>query len=300
MLIYAIENYINADSSLYANSEDGTYVLENLFNERPSFPYRTTDIGMIGSPEWICIDIGSAQWLTFAAIFNHNLTQLETAGDELRLKGCDDPCDGSAACDWDNPGCEKDLTALPSPDCEPSCSGTQPVENFCNLYHTFNCDAAHQYWRLDMIDQANTDGFLEVGELFLGQWQYFGRGSLTNSPNWVRLTPGRDDGPVFNMNHQLTYAGQDWINYHSDAEGFTLSFTNLNDPCIVDELQVFLRTVMRAGGKFVIVPDDAMPFCYYVAIMNKRDFAHRTIYGLKELREWRLELKTLVEGITLL
>ena len=67
------------------------------------------------------------------------------------------------------------------------------------------------------------------------------------------------------------------------------------------ESQAFLQDVQLVGGRFVIVPDDEKPFCYYVVVENLRDFADRKIYGRSgELREWRLRLKSLTEGVRLL
>ncbi|NIO42656.1 MAG: hypothetical protein GTO41_22430 [Burkholderiales bacterium] len=297
-LIYLIENFINDTCVLSANSEDGLYVLENLYNVRPSLPYRSTGIGAVGSPEWVCIDLGTASGVeynvTFAGLFNHNLTALGAAGDELRLKGCNDPCVSSGGCDWDNPDCEVDLTTM-------ECAGTQPVADFRNLYHKISCAPGHRYWRLDVIDQNNTDGYLELGELVLGQWQRFPRGAVTGESSWVRLSPGRADGPTFYMGKQRTHYGQDWTTYYSESERFELKLTTQNDPCIVDALHVFLRTVQQAGGRFVIMPDETKPFCYYVSVENLRDYAERLMYGAtRELREWRLELRTLTEGVRLL
>ena len=297
-LIYSITNFINDDCILTANSEDDLYVLENLYNQRPSKPYRTTGIGAPpGSPEFICVNLGTYSGVeyevTLAAIFNHNLTQLEVANDELRLKGCVDFCSAaSGSCDWDNPDCERDLTTM-------RCAGTQPIPNFLNTYHKIDCPAGYQYWRLDMIDQGNAAGYLEIGEFWLGQWQEFHKGDPDD--NWVHLQPGRADGPMFWMGNQRTHYGQDWTNYRSDAEHFSLRFKNVNDPCIVDEIHAFLRAVQQTGGRFVLIPDDRKPFCYYVLIENLKNYADRLVYGDEgELREWKLELKTLTQGVALL
>jgi len=308
-LIYVLENFINNYSFLYSYSEHELYVLENLYNERPSWPYRTRGVGASGTPEWICVDLGTYSGVqhdvTFVGLFNHNLsTPLNIAGgDLLTLRGCDEGCPGvSGACDWEQTGiCYTDLTTMPTDACGDACTGTQPIADFRNLYHKVDCAPGHQYWLLEMIDQNNTDGYIEIGELVLGRWSEFHRGSVSGHDNWVRLSPGRADGPEFYMGKQRTHYGQDWVTYYSDSERFELTFTNMNDACVVDEVHAFLRTVQLSGGKFIIVPDDTKPFCYYVVIENLRDYADRLIYGGgKELREWRLELKTLTQGIRLL
>ena len=315
ILLYVLENFINDDCILYGYSEDSLYVLENVYNERPSLPYRTKavsgvspGIGTPGNPEYICVDLGTHSGVehnvTFVGLFNHNLsTPLNAgAGDLLTLKACDDGCPGvSGACDWNQSGiCFTDLTTVPSEPCS-TCSGTQPIANFKNLWHKVDCAPGHQFWLLEMIDQSNTDGYIEIGELVLGQWQQFPRGILTGDDSWVRLSPGRADGPEFFMGKNRTHWGQDWSTHYSEYERFDLVLTTQNDPCIVDAIHVFLKAVQLTGGRFVLVPDDSKPFCYYVIIDNLRDYAERKIYGRTgELREWRLKLKSLTEGVRLL
>ena len=81
-----------------------------------------------------------------------------------------------------------------------------------------------------------------------------------------------------------------------------MAFSHVGDPAIVDEFQTFLRNVKQGGGKFIIVPDDALKFCYYCVIDQQAEFAQRTAYSpdCGELREWVLPLQTLTEGISLL
>lgn len=298
MLIYLTTNYIDENSVFETLSEHDLYVVENIYNERPSFPYRTEGVGAAGAPEYICVDLITQKDVTFCGIFNHNFTDLSAVNDSLLLKGCNTACD---TCNWAAPPASTtDLTLM-------ACAGTQPIDDFSNLYSLIDYPPGHRYWRLEIIDTTNTDGYIEIGDFVLGQWQYFQRGSLTMADNWVHLQPGRADGPMFYMGNQKTHYGQDWTNYYSEAEHFSLVFKNINDPCIVDEIQVFLKTVQSNGGKFVIVPDDTKPFCYYVVIENLKDYAQRLMYAQscdttrrqKELREWRIELKTLCRGAIL-
>jgi len=305
ILLYVLTNYLDglAIGSYTTKSTDTLYIATNLANERPSLPYRTTGVGSAGDPEYICIDLGGSYVVTFIGIFNHNFTLLEAPNDLLTLKGCDDGCPGvSGACDWNQSGiCFTDLTTMPSDPCG-VCSGTQPIENFRNLWHKVDCtNIDYRYWLLEMIDTTNTDGYLEIGELVLGQWQQFPRGILTGDDSWVRLSPGRADGPEFFMGKNRTHWGQDWSTHYSEYERFDLVLTTQNDPCIVDAIHTFLKAVQLTGGRFVLVPDDSKPFCYYVIIDHLRDYAERKIYGRTgELREWQLKLKSLTEGVRLL
>jgi len=173
------------------------------------------------------MDFGSDITPDFVAIFNHNLV-LSQGGDILKLKACDAGCPGqSGACDWwgagsAGPACEKDLKA-------------RLVTDFPNLYKEFSC-GSHQYWLLEAIDQTNPDGYIEIGELFLGNLLSFTK---------ARLQPGRSDGPVFFEGTQTTYQGQIWSNYYSEAEEFNITIKNINDPTQVSEMRKFLSDVKQ-------------------------------------------------------
>lgn len=286
-LRYVIENLINDNTTITRSSEDTLYVKENLYNERPSLPFRTT----AKDAQWVCADFGKDTEVTFVGIFNHNLT---TEPGLLQL------CGGGACGECT---CTIDMTLPPDANCAEEACGSQPTADFRNTWSKVDCEVNHRYWTLKITDTPD-EAYYEIGEWVLGQWQQFPRGILdadVATDPWVRLSPGRADGPEFFMGNQRTHWGQDWSTYYSEAARFELTFTNQNDPCVVDAIHAFLSTVQKAGGRFVLVPDDTKPFCYYVIIDNLRDYADRLIYGwTRELRQWRLRLKSLAEGIRLL
>jgi len=277
---YLIENIIDETTLCCTSSEDDLYVKEFLYNKRPSKPFRFTGVGSAGDPEWICIEstVSGGERVTFAGIFNHNLTALAGGNDELRLKFCSDPCEESGSCDWDAPDVEIDLKP-------------RMITNRNDLYRI--TDQTYPSIRFDFIDENNGDGFIEVGELVLGLVQSFGAG--------VHLQPGRADGPAFYRGNKRTDYGMDWPVKLADSERLDLTFVNVGDPTVQDEIQTFLLAVENSGGKFIIVPDDALKFCYYVMIDKDSDFAERGPYcPTDELRTWTMPLKTLSKGIRLL
>lgn len=287
---YAINNFIGSDTPLYASSEDSLYILENLYNIRPSKPFRTLGIGTesAGVPEWICVDLNLPKSPNFVGIFNHNIL-LSQSGDLLRLLGCSGGCPGqSGACIWD------DVYGSAGPECVIDLSD-RLIEETCifnNSCKKFDCGLPLQYWRVEIIDGGNIDGFIEIGELFLGQLRGFAK---------ARLQPGRADGPVFYEGTKTTYYGQIWSSYFSEAEEFSISIKNMNNPFQVDEMRCFLSEVKQAGGKFVFIPDDAYKFCYYVYMSNQSGFGQQIIKAqCGELYEWKIELRTLVKGVKLL
>ena len=92
-LIYAIQNFINADSVIHVSSEDSVYTKDKLWNIRPSYPFRF--LGYRGNPrqhpEYICIDFGERKLPTLLAVFNHNLLGTSSAAD-ITLKAANFIC----------------------------------------------------------------------------------------------------------------------------------------------------------------------------------------------------------------
>lgn len=271
-LRYAITNFITKDTPLTSSSEDSPlYVLKNLFNVRPSKPFRFDGIGVaVNVPEWVCVDLTTPRTPTLCALFNHNLV-LSDGGDQLDLTAYDDACGGTV---------KHTIDMIP-----------RRLADFENIYQRFSW-GAHQYFMIEAIDKNCAETYIEFGEWFLGEWQVF-----TNA----RLQPGRADGPVFFEGTQTTYYGQIWSNYYAEAEGFTIEIKSINDPAQVDELRLFLSNVKQAGGKFVFIPDDNFKFCYYVHMTNMANFGRQLAKGATcEHYVWTIELRTLVKGVELL
>lgn len=285
-LKYAITNFLAGDLvTLYSSSEDTLYVLENIYNIRPSLPFRFDGIGVFPGdiPEWICADLGEGKTPTLTAIFNHNFGN---SIDTFKIQACDDICWQSGLggfCDWDfvsgGPDYQLDLE-------------DRILANFNNAFKCFNPGDSYRYWRWPFINSGNVKPFLEIGELFLGEWQEL--------PN-AHLQPGRQDGPEFFEGTQITDYGQIWSNYYSEAEHFEVEIVNKNDPAQVSELRLFLSAIKQAGGKFIFIPDDHYKFCYYVHLRNITDFGQQLVKGeCGELYSWKLSLRTLTKGVALL
>lgn len=163
-----------------------------------------------------------------------------------------------------------------------------PTRQAENIYTLF--DATKKWWKLNINNGATVPA--QLGELVLGNWA-----SFTNA----YLQPGRADGPVFNATRSTTYYGQDWTAYLSKGEAFSIALKSIDDPSATADIQTFLNDIWEnEDGKFVFIPDHAQPKVYYVQVVNTDKYARRLINGVKELREWKLELKTLTDGITLL
>lgn len=277
MVLYAIDNFLaGTDVAVISSSEDTLYVLENLWNRRPSKPFRFTGHGSVGNPEWVCAEFDAPKNVTIAALFNHNLTALTGGNDALVLKACDDPCAVSGGCDWATPDYSHSLQ-------------DRLIDHWNDLYHVI--DETRLSYRLEVIDESNPVE-VELGEFFLGE--------LTELDS-ARLSPGRVESPTLYRFLNVTPYGQHWAESLSNSVSLSLTVTNLNDPAQVDAVRVMIEAVHANGGRFVIVPNDAFPFVYYVFLENDGGFMRQIFRGSDcELLEWTFELRTLTKGISLL
>lgn len=147
-----------------------------------------------------------------------------------------------------------------------------------------------RWFRFSVSDAANP-AYPQIGEAWLGNWSKFDN-AKTQSP--------RGDGPQFWTADNVTPFGQDWDAKLSENETFSISLRNVNAPSATDDIQTFLTAVFDNGNRFVMIPDEDQPKAYFCKILNKQAFANRIVYGDNELRDWRLDIKTLTRGITLL
>lgn len=279
MILYAIDNYLAGDdvAAIFSSSEDALYVIENLYNERPSKPFRTTGLGAIGAPEWVCIEFDAPKKVTLAAIFNHNF-ELEDSGDELLLKACDGGCGSDMSdCDWSAPDFSIDLA-------------DRMIADWNDLYHLI--DQTRLSYRIEIIDQSNADGYIEIGNFFLSQYT-----ALSNA----HLAPGRAESPKFYRFANVTPYGQHWTESLSSSITLNLRIASLNDPAQVDAVRSMLLAIHENNGRFVIIPNHLMPFAYYVHLESDGDFMNQFARGLDcEVGEWSLSLRTLTKGISLI
>ena len=95
--------------------------------------------GGLDGPTWIRADLGSAKRVRACFIMDHNFTS--EAALTLQANGTDE---------WTTPAYEQSLTHH---------------EAKIGLF----LDQTYRYWRLTAADASNPDGYLEIGEFFLGQ-----------------------------------------------------------------------------------------------------------------------------------
>lgn len=275
MVYYAIENHLaGTDVTISSSSEDTLYVLENLYNRRPSKPFRFTGLGAGGNPEWICVEFDAPKTTNLAAVFNHNLTVLGGGAASIYVKADDGTCGGA---NWAAPDYSHDLN-------------NHMIADWNDLYHILN--ETRLSFRLEVIDSSNIDGYLEIGEFFLGNYIAL---------STARLKPGRVESPKLYRAANVTHYGQHWTEAFSESITLDLVVQNLNDPATVDAVRKMIFDIHANGDRFVIIPDHYFPFIYYVHLENDGGFMNQIIRGQDcELTAWTFNLRTLTKGIALL
>lgn len=95
--------------------------------------------GGLDGPTWIKADLGSARQVLACFVMDHNFS----SGATITLQA-------NTADDWNSPAYEQSLT-------------------YNQAKIGLFLDQTYRYWRLAVEDGSNPDGYLEVGEFFLGQ-----------------------------------------------------------------------------------------------------------------------------------
>jgi hypothetical protein len=207
----------------------------------------------------IIIDLGAPAMVEMIAIFNHTLLQAATITIEANNAGFP----GAALDSWNPTWREHDLYLRPL--------------------------ASYRYWRV-YIDDATNPLIPRIGELWLGDLDEFSQ---------AFVQPGREDGKTFHTDEKQTAYGQDWDVYFSEQKEFKIQIKHINDPAVVDEIELFLTSIYGPAGRFVLIPDTRYAHVFFVKIVGSPP-AKRPIYGEHELREWDMTLRELTAGITLL
>ncbi len=116
-------------------------------------------------------------------------------------------------------------------------------------------DQTYQYWRLQISDQSNSDGYIEIGELYLGDYLEL---SKNHNYDWDQITAAFETS-------QKSRAGADKISLDYLQEGFQLAFNYIPKTDIDSLLSMFKAVKNEAAGTvspvfFNIVSDEPNNF----------------------------------------
>jgi len=258
---YVTGNLITSATLDSVSSEDasGFYDKENLYNKMQSLPLRFT----AKSGNYVIIDLGADTPVTFAGLYNHNLS---TGATVCKLKGyleaTGKPADGSEVGDYDD-----DFTIT---------AGHQ------NCYLTLS--ETMRYWAL-LLTEAGNPSNLEIGEFILGTHASFTKNFVYPYKEVLRYLRGET----------ITQAGQRWLNKKGKFKRFVLDFLGVKDAHLLSEIQAFFEAI-DGEDPFVFVPDDAAVYSWFVNCLSDLD-AEREFYDYNNVQ---IELVEQGRGITLL
>lgn len=258
---YVTGNLINSGTLDSVSSEDasGFYDKENIYNKIQALPLRFTS----KSGEYIIIDLGSDVAVTFAGVYNHNLT---TGATVFKLKGylqaTGKPATGAEAGDYD-----EDLAV---------------TSGHANSFLTL--DETMRYWALLLTDSGNSDN-LEVGEFVIKTHSTFTKNFIYPYREVLKYLRGEN----------VTPHGQRWQNFRAKIKHFSIDFLGITDANLLSEIQAFFEA-LEADDPFVFIPDDSAVYSWYMNCLSDLD-AERSFHNYNNVT---LELEEQSRGLTLL
>ncbi len=214
------------------------------------------------SSQYVEIDLGISKQITIFALINHNLLNSAT----IKLEADTNPPN------WGSPSYSQSVTWREE-----------------NLYMKLN--ETYRWWRVFITDASNPV-YPQIGELILHIHSSFIDAHIQ----------GQTEGDFFYTASQETFMGQDWDAKLARKAILTLKIRKEETPgdAVQEEIRAFLRSLDGAAGRFLAIPDDTTPECYYVKASGSEFKADRIFHYVKDIRDWELTLSEISQGISLL
>lgn len=190
----AYTNRIAAGSVPTTLTEDLLYPEENLHNQRLAKRWRSTD----ASAQTVVCNLASAQAVNTIAILGHNISSSATLTIEAHTSDS-----------WGAPSYTTSLTY-----------------NAAAILKFLDASQTYQYWRYTIDDSTNSDGYVEVGMLWLGTYLTIDPSSL----DAFTVTKRRSDQSIYGRDRQkFATEGVGW-------RQFDLSFPRTGGTALTDVL----------------------------------------------------------------
>ncbi len=259
---YVTGNLITSTTLDSVSTEDasGFYNKANLYDKMQALPWRSTE----KSDAYALIDLGSNVAVTFAGLFNHNLS---TSATVVKLKGY--------------------LQATGKPSDPPNDAGDYDDDFTITAGHQ-NCyltlTETMRYWAIILTEAGNANN-LEVGEFVLGTHSSFTKNFIYPYTEMLRYLRGET----------VTPAGQRWLNKKGKFKRFVLNFLGVTDAKLLSEIQAFFEA-LDGENPFVFIPNDAAVYSWFVDCLSDLE-AERSWYNYNNIE---IELAEQGRGKTLL
>jgi hypothetical protein len=178
----AYDNYIDdvtSATSLTALTENTYYPITNVQNQRLTKVYKSTAC----TAQTVTINLGSAHAITTAAILGHNISSAATV-----------TISANSSDSW--PG-----------------ATSQTITYNVGMMLAYFTSVSYQYWQFSIDDGTNTDGHIEIGRLWLGDYITVDPSSLLS----FKVTKHRSDN-VFHGRGRQKFAsiGTGWREFAFD------------------------------------------------------------------------------------
>ena len=211
------------------------------------------------SPNTITITLTAEQLINALIIYDHNLT----SGATIALWG-----DDAATFDSGTAGA-------------PQVAETITWTDDKILHYLTTADRTKRYWQLRITDTANTDGYIEIGELYLGSYLELSR---NYTEGFERTTETFKE-----VSELKSGINRNW--YFGNQEVFELEFNFLTSADVVSMRALFAAISSRATGQllpFYLNTDSAVPADTWLVEIEELPVTHKTgsLYEMElELRE---------------
>lgn len=212
-----------ADNATYSGGSWPTLALTNIKDPRPSKKARSADLTL--SNTLMNIDLGASYAIRMIAITHTNLS---SAG-LYRITWYSDAFTTAVG----NTG----WLAIPG------YPATDPDGIGAAIFHVFASANTYRYWRIELDDNTNAAGYIEVGRVFL---------PLTWAPS-INYGADNADGMEPNTPVQTSLGGTKYFSRRKPARTFRFGFDVIDD----SELPTMraIRKISNLNKQVVIIPD---------------------------------------------
>ena len=149
------------------------------------------------------------------------------------------------------------------------------------LHYLTTADRTKRYWQIRITDTANEDGYIEIGELYLGNYLELSR---NYTEGFERTTEALKEN-----NKMQSGVNRNW--YFGNQEVFDLEFNFMTAADVVNMRALFAAISSRATGQllpFYLNMDSAVPADTWLVEMEELPVTHKSrgLYNMElELRE---------------
>lgn len=217
----------------------------SVLTENPDYPFntalkdsrlsrygRTLDI----SDQTIVFDLGAAYDVSYIVIFGHNITSSATV--KIQANSSDS---------WTTPPVDETITVAD-----------------VMIYH-FSTDETYRYWRLYIDDDSNTDGYIQIAKVFIGDYLQL-----------PYMSKSKDVTTTSNSTSSDSESGQSYMNIGLDYKAETITFPFVSDAQYTNTDAAF-RLLHKFKPFIMLVWENDLTFQAPLYVKHTADLAWKQI-----------------------